>query len=122
MLQRRGLIGHQRDAIDHRPAMRRCDAVGRTVVATRLGPGFGARLGDHREAEIEQLRATVVGEDRVGRLDIAVEDAAPVGRREPTRQVECDSEHLAPRQRSVDLVERLALHILRHQIRVAGEL
>src|SRR5580698_2845747 len=43
------------------------------------GFGFGARSGDFSQAEIENLGVAAFGDEDVGRLDIAVNDALSVG-------------------------------------------
>ncbi len=79
-------------------------------------------VDDAGEPEVEQLDTAVVGQDRVGRLDVAVEDAAAMGGGEPAREVERDLEDLSRWQGSLELIERPATHILRHQIGMPRDL
>jgi hypothetical protein len=69
------------------------------------------------EAEIEQLDLAVVGEHRVGSLDVAVEHVAPVRRREPAREADAELERRPPVDRHRDPIEGLAVDELVHQVR-----
>ncbi|HSR96966.1 MAG TPA: hypothetical protein VLM79_07950 [Kofleriaceae bacterium] len=81
----------------------------------------GSAVEDHGEAEVEQLCAAVVGQHRVRRLDVAMENAAAVSSGEPTRQVECDIQDVLRRHRPLELMERATLDVLRDQIRMTAE-
>jgi hypothetical protein len=81
-----------------------------------------AAVHDPGEPEIEQLGATLVGEDRVRRLHVAVKDPATVRRGEPPREIERDVQDLSPRHRAVELIERAAAHVLGDQVRMSGDL
>jgi hypothetical protein len=87
----------------------------------RSAPRSETAIHDHREPEIEELCPPVVGQDRVGRLDIAMKHAPAVRGGEPTREVECDIQDLARRHRTLELVQRPALHVFGDQIRMSRE-
>ena len=55
----------------------------------------GPQLG---QAEVEQLDRAVLGDHRVGRLDVAVEHAARVGRGQPAGQPDAELERGGQRQ------------------------
>jgi hypothetical protein len=77
-----------------------------------------AAVHDPRQPEIEQLGAALVGQDRVRRLDVAVEHAAAMRGGEPAREVDREIQRLPPRHRALDLIERAPAHVLGHQVRV----
>jgi hypothetical protein len=137
------LLRDPRTLGDHRARRRDFDRLGRGAdqrrpldrVARRREPAVqgghrlrgrelavGAAIEDHRDPEVEQLGLAVLGQDRVGRFDVAVEHAAPVRRGEPARQIERDVEHPLPRHRAVELVERAAADVLGHQVGMAIDL
>ncbi len=80
----------------------------------RLRPRRVERRRVHQlgQAEVEQLDLAGLGEDRVGQLDVAVEHAVAVRRRQPAAQADRQLEHLARRQRHLDLAEVLAADVL----------
>ena len=116
-----------RGRIFDRPAHRRLHRIDRREVAVHLAVEALARRRDPRlvgrravddagDAEVEQLDRPIIGQDRVGRLDVAMQHAAAMRRRQPPREVERDVEDLARRRRPFELVERLAAHVLRDQV------
>jgi hypothetical protein len=74
------------------------------------------------EPEVEQLDVAAVRHDRIGRLEIAVQDALAMRRREPTRKADRDLEEPRPRDRPRDLVEAVPADVLRDQVRPRADL
>ena len=93
-------------------------AVSGRAVFVRAGSALAHELGD---AEVEELDATVDGDEQVVGLDVAVDDARPVRGGEPARDLGGDGERGAHRQRTAGepRAQRLALEQLRDQVRHA---
>ncbi len=89
-------------------------SVGRLVRSGARAVGERARLG---EAEVEQLRARR-REDHVGRLEVAVDDAAAVRAVEGFCDLDAVPDRFVERQvaASEPLGQALALEILHHQV------
>ena len=62
--------------------------------------GDGASVGQLRQAEVEHLDVIAVGDEQVGRLDVAVDDAAAVRGVERLGDLDREVEHPRGRQRS----------------------
>jgi len=84
----------------------------------RLGRGKieGPEIHQLGEAEVEQLRLSVVGKDGVRRLDVAMEDAAPVRGREAPGEALRDAQRPLPGRGLGEPIERLAPDELRDQV------
>ena len=63
-------------------------------------------------AEVHDLRAPVVGDSNIGRLDVAVYDAALVGEGEAREDVDDDVESGLQRERLAQLDQALEIHAL----------
>jgi hypothetical protein len=80
--------------------------VARQLLGRHVGRRAGARLPprggirQHRETEVGDARFPLRVEDDVGRLEIAMQDAAFVGRREPGAQLAAHFERFVLRQPS----------------------
>jgi hypothetical protein len=70
----------------------------------------------------EQLGLAVVGEDGVGRLDVAMEHAAAVGGGQPARQRQAEGQHLVAVERQLELIERTPRHELGDEVGAAVDL
>jgi hypothetical protein len=64
----------------------------------RLRPGLIV-LGELGQPEVDQLDLTVAAAQHVARLEVAVQHAALVRRRQPARHPQTDAQHLRPRHR-----------------------
>ena len=87
-------------------------------------PGFGQRraIADLRDPEVGDLRPALVVEEDVRGLEVAVDEAARVGLREPGGDLGSDLERLLVRQRSSreqPVFERSARQVLEHHVAVA---
>ncbi len=84
----------------------------------RLGP---RRLGDGAgQSEVGDAQAPVLAEQQVGRLDVAVYEAAPMGVVEPACRFEADEQGLRRRQPSATVehgAQTAASEVLEHQVR-----
>ena len=127
--------------------MRALLSAARAVGVTRRGAGHGAGqrirrgcalgLGSHElgQAEVQDLHRTIGGDEQVLGLKVAVDDAAAMRRRQPTRNLDSVVDHFAQRQRGAReaLAQRVAVQQLgdhvahavvcahvqdRHQVRV----
>ena len=95
---------------------------GRGVVACHRGAGHAAALCRLlRQAEIEDLRVPVRGDENIGRLDVAVNDALGMRRFEPFGDLDAQFEQQIERKRlAVDAVlERFAFEALHREERLA---
>jgi hypothetical protein len=126
----RQLVHHRAQRVDVRatigrlqPPHLRCHVVWRAGRALRLPARAVAGLLDHGgQPEVQQLGDAVLRQDGVGRLDVAVHHAAPVRRGESACQLERDGAKLIARDRPVQLVERLAEHVLGDDVRLLLQL
>ncbi len=75
-----------------------------------------------REAEVDELDAAGAREDRVGRLDVAVEDAPLVRRREARREAARDVEEHGRGERARDGIQAAAVDVFQHEIGPAARL
>jgi len=92
-------------------------ADGRRVV--RIVPGRGTRDELRREAKVENLHASIPGEEDVLRLEIPVDDGSGMRRRETVGDLDADLDRLARRGGAGGdpLPQRLAFEQLGHDIR-----
>ena len=91
----------------------------------RLAPQLIERRRHHLElgeAEVEELHLAAVAHHRVRQLDVAVQHALAVRRRQAPRQADPEPQRLAPRQRQAELRQALPADILGDQIRPPVEL
>jgi hypothetical protein len=135
---RDGVVAEERRSARHHLVEHRAE---RVEVAARLGRTAERllrrhvrdRADDHalerqaraiagdREAEVAELRRAVGHEPHVGRLDVAVDDAAGVRVLERATQLVGDAERLLERQpvwlrRVQQIVDRAAGHVLAHDV------
>ena len=80
------------------------------------------RVEQRREAEVEDLHAAVAREEDVLGLEIAMDDAAGVRRRQAARDLQRDVERRVDGKRAgaEPRAQRLALEAFRHEVRGAG--
>ena len=82
----------------------------------------GAQIHQLGEAEVEELRLSVVGEDGVRGLDVAVEDAAPVRGGEAPGEALRDAQRPLPGRGLGEPIQGLAADELRDQVRLSERL
>ncbi len=95
---------------------------GRGVVTRHCGASDAAAFrGLLRQAEIENLCVVVGGDENIGRLDIAMDDALGVRRFEPFGDFDAQIEQQIERERlpTDPVLERLAFEALHRQERLA---
>ena len=112
-LARQQLVEHRAERVDiaavvHRTAAR---LLGRDVVARpQHRPGLGQASVDFDRAgdpEVRHLRPAVLGQEHVLRLDVAMDEPVRVREREPVRNLQCELDRSALRQRRLALDQRL---------------
>jgi hypothetical protein len=80
------------------------------------------RIRELRHAEVEQLHLALGGEEDVGGLDVPVQNALAMGRREPARQSHAEAQDAPPRQGQGQLGQALSAQVLGDEIGVVRHL
>jgi hypothetical protein len=120
------LVEHEADRIHVAADIRRIAAPHLRRAKVRRADELAARdravVEQRRKPEVDELHLAGVRDHHVARLDVAVQDAAPVRRRETAHELDADPLHALRRHRPRELVERLAANELPHEVRPPVEL